>query len=408
MKRLKASNQFISTILAFALIPISGFALDIYIPSLPDMAVRMHASPAAIQFTISAFLITYGLGQLLIGGVLDSYGRYLPNMISLAVFSIASFAIAWSNNLEFIYIMRALQGLAAAVIIVSKRALFFDLYTGEKLKHYASLFSIIWSLAPIIAPFVGGYFQTHFGWQSNFYFLGFFGLAFFALELIFSGETLQVFQAFRFKKIAGIYKDMLRTRDFTSGMVVLGLAYGTLMLYNMASPFIIEKLLHYPATVTGTCSLISGVSVLFGALLSKLFIAKPLVKKITTVIALQIIAVVALMTITGYVENIYTLLAYVITLHLFSGFIFNSMLAYCLTRFSSNGGMASGLVGGGFIIFTSALSYAVVSIVSIKSQVLLGVGYSVLILGILIFFLRTKWIGRENDSATDAQVIMAE
>lgn len=393
MKILKESNKGAGTLLAFAIIPISGFALDVYIPSLPDMAEKLHTSQSSVQLTLSIFLITYGLGQLLIGGILDSYGRYLPNMLGLAGFIVTSIVIANTDSLYLIYAMRALQGIAAAVVIVAKRAFFFDLYSGEKLKSFASLFSIIWASAPIIAPFLGGYLQTHFGWKSNFYFLALFGLVFLILELIFSGETIKTRSAFRYKTIGKTYWSMLRATDFSAGLLILGLSYGMLMVYNMASPFIIEKLLHYPPTVTGNCSLISGLSVLAGGMISKIFISRPLFKKMLLSIGLQIIVVSVLMVVTSYVQSLFTLMAYVILLHALAGFIFNGMLAYCLTRFSQHGGLANGLAGGGYIIFTSALSYGVVSSITITSQLWLGVAYSVLIMLVLLLILRVKWIG---------------
>ncbi len=392
MKNIKSSNKTIGTILAFCLIPITGLALDIYIPSLPDMSTKLGATPAAIQLSISIFLAAYGIGQLLIGGVLDSYGRFRPNIIALAGFSLASFVIANTKSLQIIYDMRAVQGFMSAVIVVSKRSFFFDLFSGEKLKHYTSLFSVIWSAAPIIAPFAGGYLQTHFGWQSNFYFLGCFGLVFLFLELIFSGETIAFTVPFRLKTIGSAYKSMISTWDFTSGLLVLGLSYGVLMIYNMSSPFLIEKVMHYPATVTGNCAMISGLSMLAGSLVSKAFISRPFFKKMFAAAVVQLVLSGCLILLTLHVQNLYTLMAYVILLHSSAGFIFNGMLAYCLTRFSQYGGMASGLTGGGFIISTSAFSFMVVKIISINSQVWLGVGYTALILAVLALILRTKWI----------------
>lgn len=391
MKTLKESNKWISTVLAFSLIPISGLALDVYIPSLPDMATKLHANTAAIQLTLSIFLVAYGLSQLLIGGILDSYGRYRPNIIGLLGFSLASFVIAGSNQLAVIYIMRAIQGMMAAVAIVSKRAFFIDLYTGDKLKHYTSLFSIIWATAPILAPFLGGYLQVHFGWQSNFILLGAYGLLIAIVDLIYGGETLKQFSSFNLKAIGNAYRGMIKTWDFSSGILILGLAYGILMVYNMASPFIIEKLMHYPPTVTGNCALVSGLSMLAGGLLSKVFISQPLRKKMLIVVTIQFVAAVGLILLTGYRHNIYTLLAYVMIIHTLVGFVFNGTLAYCLTRFPQHGGMASGLAGGGYIIFTSAFSYAIVSALTIKSQVLLGIGYVILIVMVFALFVITKW-----------------
>lgn len=408
MKTLKESNKAVSTALALALIPITGFALDVFIPSLPAMSARLHATPEAVQLCISIFLATYGISQLLVGGLLDSYGRFWPNIFALAGFSVASFVIANTENLQVIYAMRAVQGVMSAVIVVSKRSFFFDLFEGDKLKHYTSLFSVIWSAAPIIAPFLGGYLQTHFGWQSNFYFLGFFGLAFLVLELVFSGETIASKVPLRLTTVGSAYRSMLGTRDFTSGLLILGLSYAVLMIYNMSSPFLIEEVMHYPATVTGNCSMISGLAMLGGSLLSKALIATPFYKRLFTAAVVQLAVSGALILLTLQLHNLYTLMVYVVLLHSASGFIFNGMLAYCLTRFSQFGGMASGLTGGGYILSTSAFSYIVVKTIRIDSQVWLGAGYTILILAVLTLIIRTKWIerGAKNEVLEERDVTL--
>lgn len=257
---------------------------------------------------------------------------------------------------------------------------------------------MIWSAAPIIAPFLGGYLQTRFGWQSNFYFLGFFGLVFLALELLFSGETIASKAPFRLKTIGNAYRSMLGTWDFTSGLLILGLSYAVLMIYNMSSPFLIEEVMHYPATVTGNCSMISGLAMLGGSLLSKALISKPFYQRLFTAAVAQLAVSGVLILLTLQYHNLYTLMVYVILLHSASGFIFNGMLAYCLTRFSKFGGLASGLTGGGYILSTSAFSYVVVKAIHIDSQVWLGAGYAVLILAVLVLIIRTKWLERSAKS----------
>lgn len=183
MRIIKENHQGLSTILAFALLPISGFATDVYIPSLPAMARQLHVSNAAVQLSIVVFMVSSGLTQVFVGSLLDSFGRFRIGFSALLVFTLASFTIALSHNIYLIYVMRALQGIAVAFIVVGKRAYFMDIFSGDKLKHYTSLFSIIWATAPILAPFIGGYLQTSFGWQSNFYFLGGLTLVIMILEL---------------------------------------------------------------------------------------------------------------------------------------------------------------------------------------------------------------------------------
>jgi DHA1 family bicyclomycin/chloramphenicol resistance-like MFS transporter len=405
MTLIKVSKTKNSTALAFALIPLSGFALDIFIPSLPAISTDMHATPAEVQLMLSIFLISLGICQLLIGSVLDSFGRYRPAMIGLALFSLSSFGIATAHSMEMIYAMRALQGFCVATIIVGKRAVFIDLYSGELLKKYTSMFSVVWAAAPVIAPFIGGFLQVHFGWRSNFYFLGLLGLIFLILELMLDGETLKVRHPFRLKAITTAYSSMIKTKDFSVGIIILGLLYAMIMVYGMTSPFLIEKLMHYSPAVTGNASLVSGLGVMAGGMLSRRLIGKTFFTKIFT--GIMLMEAVALVT-TGVAfqsASIFTILAFVITLHFGAGFIFNSVFSYVLTRFTHMGGKAGGLAGGGYIIITSAVSQGVVSFFPARTQVQLGFVYAILILMVFLFFVTTKWIAESTREIRKHQIV---
>ena len=93
-KSIRDQHKGIATILAFALLPLSGFATDIYIPSLPAMAASLGVSNNQVQFTLTLFLISYGVTQLFIGSLLDSFGRYKIGLYSLLLFALASVVIA--------------------------------------------------------------------------------------------------------------------------------------------------------------------------------------------------------------------------------------------------------------------------------------------------------------------------
>lgn len=391
MRRINESTAKWNTIIALSLITLSGFAMDVFIPSLPDMASHLKTTPGAIQLTLSIFVISYGLSQLIVGGLIDSYGRYLPAMGSMLLFSAASFAIAYSNNLQMIYSMRAVQGFTVAVIVVSKRAYFVDRFTGAMLKKYTSLFSVIWAIAPIVAPFLGGFFQTQWGWTSNFIFLGYFGLVFFVIECVIGGESLKTQHPFRIRSIIDSYGDMLKTKEFTSGIIVLGLTYAMILLYGMASPFLIEKRLYFSASVTGYCSLFSGVSVLIGGMVSRILIERPFIKKIVIASGMQLASVSLLIILTRYYQSLFTLLLYVFLLHSLCGFIFNNILSYCLVRFPQHAGKASGLVGGGFSTITSLFSSFLVNGISITNQVMLGVAYGILACSVFLMVITTNW-----------------
>jgi len=387
MRNLKDNHKGFSTILALSLIPLSGFATDIYLPSLPEMAKDLNVSAAAIQLSLVFFMFSLGVSQIFIGSILDSFGRFKINIASLAVFSLTSFIIALFPDIYVIYAMRIIQGIAIAFIVVAKRAYFIDLYSGEKLKSYISLFSIIWACAPIMAPFLGGYLQNSFGWQSNFYFLGGLSFLFLILELLYSGESLKYFHPFKFKSIVQTYSVMLKTADFTLGLFILGISFGLVVIYSLSSPFIVERVFGYSAITTGYSSLLSGLSVMTGGIIAKSLIQKPLAKKVTIAVSIQIVLVLLMIFTAQLGSNIYTLIGFTMGINVCGGFIFNIIYGYCLSRFSKNAGIASGLTGGVTYMVSSIFSYGFVNLYAVKSQVLLGLANISLIIIISFVFI---------------------
>ncbi|MCF2446960.1 MFS transporter [Dyadobacter sp. CY345] len=391
-KCIKEEHKGIANLLAFALIPLSGFATDIYLPSLPSMAATLQVSNIQVQLTLTLFLISYGVTQLFIGSILDSFGRYKISLWGLIIFALASVAIANTHNIYVIYLMRIVHGITVGAIVVSKRAYFIDLFSGEQLKHYLSLFSIIWSTGPIIAPFVGGYLQTSFGWESNFYFLALFAAIMAVLEYIFSGETLRLYSDFNIKKIGGIYAGMITTSSFTLGLAMIGLAYSMVMIYNMTGPFIIEHELHLSPVVSGYGSLILGFAWLVGGFVGKATINKPFFKRISLNIALQVVFVTAMLFSIQFVSGLYSLIFFAFIIHVGAGFTFNNFFTYCLSRFPKNAGIASGLSGGINYVIVSFLSYGIVFFLPAKDEFNLGYSYAVLILAsvLVMFVLKSR------------------
>jgi MFS family permease len=401
-KTLQQKNQGIATILAFALLPLSGFATDIYIPSLPTMAADMHVSDMQVQLTLSLFLISYGISQLFIGSVVDSFGRYRLSLISLIIFAVSCIIIATCHNIYIIYLMRIIHGFTVGTIIVAKRAYFVDVFSGKKLKHYLSLFSIIWSTGPIVAPFLGGYLQTLFGWESNFYLLGGLALVMAVLELIYSGETLQHYATFELKAIAKIYIAMIRTASFSLGIVMLGLAYCMIMVYNMTGPFIIEHKFGLSPVIAGYSSLLLGFAWMVGGFIGKATINRPFFKKMTTNLCLQFMFVACMIISIRFVENVYAMLSFAFIIHVTAGYIFNNYFTYCLGKFPKNAGIASGLTGGINYVIVSFLSYGIIAFLPAQDEGNLAASYLVITLLSALIMLLIVSLGKKNPEPAHA------
>lgn len=397
MRQINEKNRRISTILAFILIPLSGLVTDMYLPSLPDMANVFHTDAAAIQKTLILFLVSYGVAQIFAGSVLDSFGRYRLNLVALFVFSVSNFVIIFAHTIELVYLMRIIQGIATAFIIVGKRAFFVDVYTGEKQKHYTGMLTIVWATAPIMAPFIGGFLQKNFGWTSNFYLLGCYGLVMLIVEGFFSGESLQQPQPFHFNAVLSVYKKLITSFDFSSGILILGISYSMVMVFSMSLPFIVEHQFHLSPVVTGYCALLSGLSLFFGGILGKSFKKEyPIHKKAMIANIIQGMIILLMMISAIFITRLFLLMFFVMVIHIIGGFIYNLFFTYCLTRFPQNAATASGITSGGSYLVTSVISTAAISLLMISGQASLAIGYLILSLLLIAVLLSVRLIANHR------------
>jgi len=180
---------------------------------------------------------------------------------------------------------------------------------------------------------------------------------------------------------------MLRTADFTLGLIIIGICFGIVIVYSLSSPFIIERVLGYSAITTGYSSLLSGFSLMTGGIIAKSLIKKPLAQKVGTAFGIQIILVLLMIFTASYTSSLYTLIGFIIGIHIAGGFIFNIVYAYCLTRFSKNAGVASGLTGGVMYMISSVFSYGFTNLFEVKSQLLLGAADLSLLLIVTVLFM---------------------
>lgn len=382
------TRQRISTYLGLAIVPMSGFATDVYIPSMPSMGAELHLTSLQIQLTLSFFLISYGVAQLFIGAFLDSFGRYKLGLAALLLFTIASVTIANTDNIYLIYAMRVLHGLTVATSVVAKRAYFVDVYEGEKLKNYLSLFTIIWSVGPIVAPFIGGYLQTSFGWHSNFYFLAGMGAIIGIMECIFTRETLKKPTAFNVRRIAATYYEMVTTTRFILGLVVLGLAYSMVMVYNLTGPFVIEHKLGLSPVIIGYCSLLLGFAWSIGGLISKAAVNKPFYTKLRINLFIQLAFGVAMVLSVGFFNPLITILFFAFIIHACGGFTYNNYFIFNMSQFPKNAGIAGGLIGGVVYVIVSFLTSGIVYWLPAKDERNLSYSYLLLITAsVLVMYL---------------------
>src|SRR5688572_26347171 len=207
-------DTFALTALLALLTALGPLAVDMYLPSFPDIGRLLNASPAMVQLTLSLYMVSYAAGQVVYGPLSDRLGRIPVMRAALAIYCVASLACALAPSIEMLLAARALQALGASGAIVLARAIVRDLYSGARAGRELSLMGAIMALAPVGAPMIGGVLQSAFGWRSHFVLQIAFGLvaAFFVWRML--PETLRAPAGgpFSLRAILAGYREIMRNR----------------------------------------------------------------------------------------------------------------------------------------------------------------------------------------------------
>ncbi|MGW5200376.1 multidrug effflux MFS transporter [Streptomyces spiralis] len=219
-------------------------AMDMYLPSLPEVTRSLHAPAATVQLTLTACLAGMALGQLVVGPMSDRWGRRRPLLAGLAVYVLATVLCALAPNVEVLVGFRLAQGLAGAAGIVIARAVVRDLYDGVAMARFFSTLMLISGVAPIVAPLIGGQILRVTDWRGVFVVLTVVGVLLGAVVWTKLPETLPPAE----RHAGGVgealrsMRGLLADRAFAGYMIVGGFAFAALFAYISASPFVIQEI----------------------------------------------------------------------------------------------------------------------------------------------------------------------
>lgn len=211
--------------LAFAV----AIAMDIYIPSVPELVKTFDTSPSTVQLTLSLFLVFFGIGQLLLGPLSDQFGRRGIALVSATAYVISSILCAMSHSITSLIIFRILEAISACGMAVSANAIIRDVYSERDSGRMYSYLNGAIAMSPLFAPLIGGYLDIYFGWRSSFLMLAIFGVIAIFIVLSQIHETHEIHKRLPINKtIFARYLQISKNRDFqfftfagSSGMACL-------------------------------------------------------------------------------------------------------------------------------------------------------------------------------------------
>src|SRR5438270_1003262 len=232
-----------------ALAATGTLATNILLPSLPQMAVSLKVSSAAVTSAITVFLAVFAVGQLVVGPISDRFGRRWPVLIGFAVFFAGSVWCGLANDLPGLLIGRVIQAAGACATSVLSRAIARDLFSGAALARAMALIMIAMAAAPGFSPLLGGALDHYFGWRSEFALVA----AFAGLGAIAYGTLLgETHNSTRIPlnplAIAKNYGNLLADRRFLVPAATVSLIMGGLFAMFSAAPRILIEGLHFTPT----------------------------------------------------------------------------------------------------------------------------------------------------------------
>jgi DHA1 family bicyclomycin/chloramphenicol resistance-like MFS transporter len=241
-------------ILILALMSMLGpLSIDAFLPGLPAIAAHFAVTMSAAQQALSIYLFAYAFMVLFYGTLSDSFGRRPVVIIAIAVYTLATIGAGMSPSLGWLLFFRWLQGMSAGAGNVIGLAIVGDLFTGAEARRIMSYISMIFGVAPAVAPILGGWLMTSFGWRSIFGFIGIFSILLLGTCLRYLPESLRVEERhpLHLKAIVLNYWRVSRHAQFLFRCIALALTFTGVMVYVGCAPSYLLDVLHLTPTQYG-------------------------------------------------------------------------------------------------------------------------------------------------------------
>ncbi|MEO6837941.1 MAG: multidrug effflux MFS transporter [Ginsengibacter sp.] len=362
---MKGRERFYTIFTLGLLSAMGAFSIDMYLPGFPEIAKDLHTTIAHITLSITSFFIGISIGQMIYGPLLDKYGRKKPLYIGLVVYLLASIACAYAPTANALIGIRFLQALGSCAGMVASRALVRDIFPVQENAKIFSLLMLVLALSPIVAPTLGGYMSSLFGWQSIFIVLS--SIAAVTLLLVYfklpRGRKPENSLSLLPRPIINGFLEVSKVPQFYTYAFAGAIASSGLYAYVAGSPFVFMEMYHVSDKQYGWIFAFIAMGLITASQVNTLLLKKYSSEQIIrATLFFQCLAGMALFLgswfhILGLFSTIFLIWVFLST----QGFAFPNSSALCLAPFTKNAGTASALMGA-IQLGIGAISTALVSI----------------------------------------------
>lgn len=222
---------------------VSPFSIDTFFPSFPAIAADFGVGIWDVQLLLTAYLVPFTLLSLVHGPLSDALGRRGMVLAGLAVYGVASVGCLLAPSFTWLLVFRAAQGIAAGVGQTISRAVVRDLYDGPEAQRLMSHISLLFSIAPALAPVIGGWIHVWFGWRAVFGFMVLLaaGLWFAIWRTLPETHPPERRSPFELRSLVRSSWDVARNLDFNLLAVSSALILAPVVVYIGSAPVVVME-----------------------------------------------------------------------------------------------------------------------------------------------------------------------
>ncbi|MCP5469309.1 MAG: multidrug effflux MFS transporter [Chlamydiales bacterium] len=350
-------------------------ATDLYLPSLPAIVQQLQTTISKGQLTVSLYMVTFSLSQLLYGPFSERFGRRKIFFFGLFFSLIGTFFCLFSFNITQLIIGRLLQGAGLGAGAALCRPIIRDVASGDQYAHIASFLAMSAAFFMAAGPAIGGYLQVTWGWRSPFLVLALFTLLVIIALYFWLPETKKELnrEALHTRFFFKSYWQLLSNPIFMGYALCAAATIGGLFAYFTTSPFLLQNMIGLTPIQYGWSVVILGAGLSFGGFLNThLLKVKGRHFSLLCAVALLILTTVAMLTLALFdYENPYVIVGPMFFYTLCVAIIMASATAGAFTPFPHIAGFAGALFGT-LIILGAAVSSYIMSIFENQDQLLLA------------------------------------